>query len=97
MEIFSFNIYSETLFEGKKLPQIGRDESSLELFQIILMAEPPAVYLYALELIPVLCAFSAFCKVCHSAKTKNYGINKRSKISEAEFLELLTLNNFGSL
>ena len=89
MEIFSFNIYSETLFEGKKLPQIGRDES--------LMAETHAVYLYALELIPVLCAFSAFCKVCPSAKTKNYGINK-SKISEAEFLELtLILNNFGSL
>ena len=41
-----------------------------------LMAETHAAYLYALELILVLCAFGAFREVCHSGKMKNYGRNK---------------------
>ena len=32
MDIFSLNIYSEALFERKKLPQTCRDKSILELF-----------------------------------------------------------------
>ena len=76
MDIFSLNIYSETLFERKK-KHLKLIAMKVYLNSwIISMAETHAVSLYALELVLVLCAFSAFCKVCHSANTKNYVTNK---------------------
>ena len=72
MEISSFNIYSETLFERKDYRKLV----AMKAFLNFLMVETHAVYLYALELILVVCAFSAFREVCHSAKTKNYGRNQ---------------------